>query len=339
MIKKTVIYLVIFLLTGLLQSCSTESDLPQYLGDTGNVIELTLADANQPVFALIYIAKAKGYFTDVGLNVTYQKHSSGRDALNSLLSNKADVATVYETPIVIQAFDKKPMRILSTLHSSERNTGLAVRHELGEGTLQDVVGKRIAVPFDTNAQFFLNQFLTSEGISLDQITFVDTKPQDSVQLFLEGKVDAVAAWNPNLYNAKNSFPATQVHTYYSDLYTEMSMLVTTGTKLQTTRQAYLRLLHGIKKAEGYLIQHPEESKEIVIKELEPTFSRETIDSVWEDFTAEYNLSNSLFGLLSQEAEWMKKKGIARGELPNFRHYIDTSLLLEVNPGKVTLLNQ
>ncbi len=50
-------------------------------------------------FALVLIAADAGYFREAGLDVVFQTHTSGRDALAAALDGKADLATAAETPL------------------------------------------------------------------------------------------------------------------------------------------------------------------------------------------------------------------------------------------------
>lgn len=57
----------------------------------GPISGITVATADQPVGAAIYVAIAKGYFEDETLEVTVLHHTSGRDALSSVIEGKADL--------------------------------------------------------------------------------------------------------------------------------------------------------------------------------------------------------------------------------------------------------
>jgi len=318
-------------------SCSEHSETSQPNFNLDEVYNLTIADPNQPVFALIYIAEQQGYFIDVGLNITYLNFTSGRDALNSLIENKSDIALVYETPVVHQAFKKKPFRILSSLHSSELNTGLLVRRDLGIEAINDLIGKTIGVPTKTNAEFFLHTLMQSHNIDIEQVNIVDIKPQNSAKLIAEGVLDGIAAWNPHLYNARTQFTATQAHTYHSPLYSEMSMLVTLQDKIQSNRERFVRLLSAVKKAKLFKQKYPKESLALVANHLKDSYDIKSIEATWNDFYTEMALSNRLLGLLALEARWMKEQNITNADLPNFIEYIDSTILAEVDQGAITIV--
>lgn len=337
--NKTPLYLCITaLLSTCLISCSDNSENSQLAFDVDKVFDLTLADANQPVFALIYIADQQGYFVDVGLNVTYLNFTSGRDALQSLIEKKSDLALVYETPVVHQAFNQQPIKILSSLHSSELNTGLVVRRDRGIQTINDLIGKNIGVPVKTNAEFFLHTLMQSHNIEIEQVNIINIKPQDSAKLITAGVIDAVAAWNPHLYNAKKQFSDQQVHTFHSELYSEMSMLVTLTDKVHDNRERFVRFLSALKKAKLFKQKYPKQSLALVIKHLKNSYDKKSIEDTWHDFYTEMTLSNQLLGLLTLEAHWMKEQHITNAKLPHFVDYIDSSILAEVDQGAVTIVD-
>ena len=83
-----------------------------------SVENLTIAEASQAVFALVYIADEKGFFADEGQKVTFNMFTSGKDALNSVVQGNSDIGTVFAVPDVLQSYQGDELRIVSTLHNS-----------------------------------------------------------------------------------------------------------------------------------------------------------------------------------------------------------------------------
>ncbi len=297
---------------------------------------LVIADASQPMFALLYIADAKGYLREEGLNVTYKSFTSGRDALNSAISGEADIATVFETPIVQQYAKGKKIGVVSTLHHSSLNTALVFHTNRGIKTPSDLAGKTIAVTKNTNGEFFLNLFLTSNSIKESEVTLVNTKPQEMVNVLKDGAVDAVATWNPHVANAIHSFGAGKVKTFYSDIYTEMSFLAGQREVIVRKQEAVTRLLKAIIRAEAFLRDNNEQAFQLVIKRF-PGGSETIIRKMWNNFTAEAMLNNVMLSIFKQEAEWFRKIGKLKTHLPDFRDVIMPEYLAKLKPESVTVL--
>ncbi len=294
--------------------------------------KLVVAEASQPVFALLYIAAHNGYFQDAGLDLDYKSFQSGRDALNSVIQGEAEIATVYETPIVLQSFRKQRLAVISTLHTSTHNTALVVRKDRGIQEPLNLRGKRIAVTKDTNGEFFAFLYLVSLGIKQSDVTFVNTMPHDMANVLADGEVDAVATWSNNVFDARDALGKERSLTFYSDVYTEMSVLACRHEIFEKRKDAMRRFLQGIVRAQAFLEKNPEQAFRIVAERLPKATSRET----WQAFTAEAVLSNMLLTILEQEAEWFIQSGKYDGLLPDFRSVIVPELLEEIKPDAVTV---
>ncbi|MBU2708203.1 ABC transporter substrate-binding protein [Zooshikella marina] len=296
---------------------------------------LIIAEGAQPVFALIYIAEAKGFFKDENLDITYKTFSSGRDALASVIAGEADLATVYETPVVLQTVAGQKLAIITGLHHSSRNTALVARKDRGIEQPTDLQGKKIGVTKNTNAEFFLDLFLKSHGMSKNDVILLDTPPLMMAQAVKSGLVDAVATWNTNLFTARKTLGENLAVTFYSEVYTEFSVLVSKLHTMQTRKEALSRCLRALIRAEKFLQNNPDQAIDIVIKHLSK-LSESTIRNVWNDFTLELRLDNILLTTLKVEANWFKNQGAFEEEVPNFRNTIYTEFLEALKPKAVTL---
>jgi NitT/TauT family transport system substrate-binding protein len=309
--------------------------LSHSLTNTRPMEKLTIADASQPVFALLYIAEAKGYLKEEGLDVTYNYFTSGKNALDSALKGESDIATVLETPIVINSLEGKRISVLSTLHYSTRNTALIAYKDKELFADGDLVGMKIGVTRKTNAEFFLSLYLVNHGIELSDVTLVDINPEDIVKAFMDRTVDAIATWNPHLYNAIESSDSNQTSIMYSDIYTEMSVLAGKREIIRQKRDAMKRLLSAIIKAEEFKENNEEEAKEIVAKRLS-NYSEDVIRGVWDSFSSRILLNNVLLEIFTQEAEWLIDSGIYTTTIPNFNDIVYSDLLNELKPESVTI---
>jgi len=298
-------------------------------------VSLRIAEASQPVFALLYIAREKGYLADEGLEVSYQSFDSGKRALESVLRGEADIATVFETPIVLKALEGQKVRVISELHNSSRNTGLIARRASGIHEPADLKGKKIAVSRNTHGEFFLYLILTSHGIPLSEVTFVDARPGEMVSLITTGAVDAVATWNPHLSNIIGErVSADEFALFYSEEYTEGSVLAGLETVVTSRPQAMKRLLNALKRAEQDL-QNENAAIEITARHLKNQ-SADDIRKVWDDFSIELRLSTVLFAVLNEEAQWLIDNGQHGETEPDFNKVIYTDYLREVKPESVTV---
>jgi ABC-type nitrate/sulfonate/bicarbonate transport system substrate-binding protein len=297
--------------------------------------KLVIADASQMAFTLLYIAKSRGYLKKEGLEVTYKKFTSGRDALRSVIQSEADIATVFETPVVLQTYAGHKLSVISTLHDSNRNTLLIVRADRDINHPMDLTGKRIAVSKNTNGEFFLKLFLVNHGIDEDQVSIVNAKPPEMATLLKNGTVDAVATWNPHAYNARMALAKDNTRAFYSDVYTEFSVLAGLREVILKRSTAMEKLLKALLQAERFLAAHPKKSMEIVMKNLSDT-PEETIRETWNDINWEIQLDNVMLSIFKLQGEWFHNSGRFDTPVPDFREVIFKDYLQTLKLEAVTV---
>ena len=62
--------------------------------------------------------------------------------------------------------------------------------------MSDLKGKRIGLPRQTSAEFYLGRYLQLNGINLDDVTLIDLKPTQVEESLTKGDVDAVLDLGP-----------------------------------------------------------------------------------------------------------------------------------------------
>ncbi len=296
---------------------------------------ITIAEASQPAFALLYIAENQGFFADENVAVTFKSFTSGRDAIASALSGETDIATTFETPIVLRAMAGEDLAVITELHNSTQNTALLARRDRGISAPADLRGKTIAVTKNTNAEFFLNLFLQSEGLSSSNVGLVPTSPGDMARKLKEGSVDAVASWNPHVFNAAEAFPKGQTIKFTSDVYTEMSVLAGKRDVVLRRAEALRRVLRALVRAEIFMEANQSKALDIVASRLSDQ-PRAIIEQSWDLIERKLGLDHLLLSVLESQARWFRIRGHGDGPLPDFNKILLRGLLADVSPTAVTV---
>lgn len=298
---------------------------------------LTIADASQPVFALIYVAEAKGYLHTEGLQVSYDKFLLGRDALAHVIDGKADLATAYNTPVVTRIYEGNDICIVSTLHSSVRSHVIVARRDRGIVSAADLAGKKVGVTSGTTTAFFLSVFLATEGIPPSDVATVPVEPGGYERALTEGTVDALVAYNPYSISLPKVLGPEQAVLFSSDVWTETSMLAGRCENLARKREAVVRFLRALVRAQEFVERYPADSIEIVARRLSDRYAEADIRAGWGAFKPQAQLDNVLQTLLTQEAQWLRDTGKFDSKVPDFTRRIAAEYLRGVTPGAVTLL--
>ncbi len=301
-------------------------------------LPLTIAVTLQPVAALVYVAEAKGYFREEGIAATFSDFYLGRDALASALDGRSDLATVYDTPIVLRLAEGKDIAVLTTLHHSVNSHAVLARRDRGIARPADLRGKRIGVTKGISTDYFLSVFLTSEGIPAAAVTEVPLEPENYEKALAGGTVDALVTFNPLTFKLRDALGAERLAIFHSDLYREASVLAGRREVVAAKREAVTRALRAIVRAEDYLRDRPEDAQRIVVARLSGWYPEAVVREGWKAFRAEARLDNMLLTQLVQQGYWLREREGRQAPPPDFERALTAEYLEAVRPRAVTVLH-
>lgn len=303
-------------------------------GTALSAVEINVAE--QPVFALLFVADSKGYFREEGVEVRFNRFQTGREALGSLVGGRGDLATTYETPYVRSILSGNDVKAVSSLHFSEDNTQIAARKDSGISKPEDLRGKRVGVAKGTNSEFALYSLLAESGMGLDAVTQVDLTPNNMVESLVgqNPAVDAVAIWHPYLA-ALELQHGDRVSLFNPLTYTEYSFLIGKADYLGKNEEVVTKMLKALLKAEDFLKANKEESISITAQYL-PKTSEKEIRQTWDKFGNSMVINNVILLVMEREGRWMQATGEHKGNLPDFRQAFHLGLLRQLRPENVTI---
>ena len=286
--------------------------------------------------SLVWIAESQDYFSDNGLEVTIQdEYETGIAPMRDALDGKVDIATGAEFVLVSVSFDTSNLKALTTIDLADA-IELVARKDHGIARPSDLRGKRIAVPKETQAEFFLGRFLTFNNLSLDDVEIVDMSPTELVDAIVAGTIDAAMIWEPNVFTISTrvgnnlvTFPGQSGRDFYF-------LMVTTDEVVTARPEAIERFLKALVAAEKFVINSPEKAKDIITEWLE--VEEDYVASVWpkNDFTT--SLPQSLIVAMDDEARWRIANGLTfKIVVPNYLDYIYLDGLETLKPKAVTII--
>ena len=301
-------------------------------------LPLSIAVVAQPVAALVYVADGKGFFREEGVAVELSAFDLGRDALASALAGGVDLATVFDLPVARKLSEGEDLAVLATLHRSVSGHAVLARRDRGIAHPEDLRGKRIGVTKGISTDYFLATFLTSAGIPRTAVREVPLEPAAYEQALLGGGLDALVVFNPHTYKLRAALGAEQSVLFRSDLYLETSVLVGRRARVAEKREAVLRALRALVRAEDFIRDHEEESIRIVAARLAGKFSESAVREGWSAFRAEARLDNLLLTQLIQQVHWLRENNQRERALPDFARALAAEYLAAVRPRAVTVLH-
>ena len=296
--------------------------------------KIVLAEGMQPICSPVYIAEAKGFFKDEGLDVQLVPFSKGKLCLDAVLGGKADVATVAETPLMHLGFRKAPVAILCTMHSATKNTKCVVRKDRGITKPADIKGHKVGVPIGGNAEYFMDKFLQKHGLSRDDVTVVNLNPPEMVGAIFRGDIDASFSWEPHITRSVTQLGDKAQVFFGEDLYRETFDIVMMRDWADKNPESCKKFLRALIRATDYIHKNRDESVAIVAKHIQ--MEPQELSSIWHYYTFDILLDQSLMESLIGQAKWAIAAGTHEGEVPDYRNTFYTGPLKAIDASKVTV---
>ncbi len=150
----------------------------------------------------LYLAKAKGFFAQEGVDVELVQQQDFRQQFVALAADKVDgIANVVDATISYRVPGVN-YKIVVAMDDSLGGDGIAASNSIK--TIADLKGKKVAYETGATAQFFLNVQLHKAGMTEKDITHVDMLGSDAGAALLAGQVDAAVTYEPYLSQLRTS---------------------------------------------------------------------------------------------------------------------------------------
>ena len=283
---------------------------------------------------IIFSALDEGFFEEQGIKVVPQKFSSGRLAVDAVLTNNAQFASTSETPFMHAVLQGNDVVIVAAV-SEHHETKAIARKDKGITKPQDLKGKKVATLPGTNSDYFMYLFLEKHGLKPRDIRIISLSPSEMVIALVKGDIDAYFAWEPHIFFAKKELGDKAVVFDSDDIYNGTHTIVMQREFVTKHPETVKKIITALLRAELFIKQNREKALEIA--ERHTGMSREALNAIYKDYNYEVKLNQHLVELLDKEAVWAMSSNISNAkEKPDFKDFVYTSALKEINPSRVSV---
>ncbi|MES2355278.1 MAG: NrtA/SsuA/CpmA family ABC transporter substrate-binding protein [Pseudomonadota bacterium] len=286
----------------------------------------------------IFTALEKDFFRENGLDVTYQPHNLGVQALQSVLSDKAEIAIAADIPFMFAVMHGERIAIFATLYKSRRDLALMALTDRGIATPKDLAGKTIGTSFGTNLQFFLDTMLLANDVPEEKISVINIKPPEFSSALQSGKIDAVVTFSPYTEEMQALFGKRAVTFFGEDLHTSRYNLIAKQDYLAKHPDTARKILETLTISIQYIANNPVQTQEIISKYLHLNIHQIAIAEIMKAGEFKLALDQSLLLTLDDETRWAMKHNLVKtGPMPNYLDYLNLDPLLSLNPNAVEII--
>lgn len=144
------------------------------------------------------------YEKALGAKIEWRKFDSGASVITALASGSIDIGYAGSSPLAAGVTRGAPIKAFLIAGLIGEAEALAVRNGSGINEPQDLVGKKVAVPFVSTTHYSLLFALKHWGIDAAKVNILNLQPPEIAAAFARGDIDATYVWDPALASAKKT---------------------------------------------------------------------------------------------------------------------------------------
>ena len=169
---------------------------------------ITIGYSDWPGWTCWDIAEQQGFFKKHNVNVKLVWFPNYTDSLNALAAGQVDANCQTWSDTMGPLAQGQALKAVLINDNSAGND--AVVAKAGISSIKDLKGKTVATELGTVEQFLLDKALAANGMTEQDIHYVNIKVQDCPSAMVAGKIDACAVWEPNKSQLLKNLPGSHV---------------------------------------------------------------------------------------------------------------------------------
>jgi NitT/TauT family transport system substrate-binding protein len=240
--------------------------------------------------------QGKGWFEPrLGVEVQWFTYNAGPSVAEAMFARSLDVSYVGPSP-VLNAYARsrgKEMRLLAG--AANGGSALVVRPQSNLSKPEDFRGKKIATPQLGNTQDVeARAWLVKHGFKITltggDVTILPTQNAVQLTLFAKGDVDAV--WTVEPWVSQLELEAGG-QLFYADRNSPITLLAARARFLEERRELAMKIRSAHRELTQWIIDHPQESRELAKAELQALTTAAPSDALLERALSRLVLTNEI----------------------------------------------
>jgi sulfonate transport system substrate-binding protein len=234
----------------------------------------------------------------------------GEGGLTTMISGASDLATNAETQLLRESVANPDLRIIMTV--TESFYRLVGRRSAGIETLADLKGKRVMLPANTSAHYYLVAMLKTVGLTEADVEIVPLPPALGDQTGMDqmsdamvrGDVDAISIWEPEPEDTIEQLGDDAVVLQDRSVYREVFNLHAWAPDLADPekRRSIVEFVRSVAKASDALKAEPAQYWPHVSSIVR--YSPDEIEASWPELEFPVEIIPDMLDVLVEEEPWI-----------------------------------
>ena len=227
-----------------------------------------------------WVGLAKGFFAEVGIDLTVLPGQPGDANLKSLAAGKAQLASLDYVSAVRGATNFPDYRAIMALQN-DTLLSMVTLSDRGIGKPADLAGHTLGAAPAAATQTLFPAYAKAVGFDPGSCKFVQAPSDQLPALLASGRVDAMGAYATDTANVENAAPgktavAFPYGEYIGDLYG--TVVIATSGMLSSNPALVQKFASAMAKTVQFTVDQPEEAGRLVQQQL-PTVKGAVVTAV------------------------------------------------------------
>jgi signal transduction histidine kinase len=233
-----------------------------YFIQANDKVSVQLLWKHQFEFAGFYVAKEKGFYKDVGLDVNLKEFDFGTDIIDDVLSSKSDIG-IGRSSLILNRLNGKDIVLLKALYQSSPYILLSKKRK-DLKSIKDFKNKKIMLSDDLSSLAAITSMMKVNNI--DNSDYIKVKHSFDIDDLIHDKVDIMTTYLSNEpYHLKTKgieYNVFDPKDFGFDLYADI--LFTSNHYLQNNPKKIKKFIKATLKGWKYAFNHIDETCDIIL---------------------------------------------------------------------------
>lgn len=293
---KKIATIFIFALISTLLAINGSALAQQKLEKVNVTLDFTVGGSHAPWF----VAKEKGFFSDLGLDVNIMRGYGSGDTIKKLTAGATDIGFNHPAPLVIAASQGEKIKMVMSFYANEMCASYSAAEGANIRKPKDLEGKTFGGPAGDACLIILPALAQITGVDMNKIQINNMDAPSRLPMLAAGKIDFTFSFYEKDILFKKAIEKAgknMVSFRFSDYLSMYSNGTTVHQRTMDQRpEMVTKFIAGLYKGLKYTILRPNESLEALMKanpEMDRDYAKSSLESiftvVWDDTTLEKGL--------------------------------------------------